>query len=1007
MEPIMLKFVELCVNLRKGKTAKEGLHQYKNIAQNTSVGTIELVIRKFIELAEEKVTEAQAKADKITLDAIDDLEASETPESIMLSTVSGEQSKDRTDRAVVTPWLKFLWESYRTVLDILRNNARLEILYQAIANQAFHFCFQYARKTEFRRLCDLLRNHLQNIAKYAHQPHSINLNEPESLQRHLDTRFNQLSAAVDLELWQEAFRSVEDVHNLLSMSKRPPKPSMMANYYEKLTKIFMVSENYLFHAASWNRYFTLVRAQGKPLTEDEQTRMTSLVLLSALSIPVIASTKGRPGYVEADEQKNNKAARLSSLLGMGAAPSRSGLLKEALSKNILRRVRPELRELYNILEVQFHPLSICKKINPIMTQLAQDTEFAKYVKPLHQVILTRLLQQLSQVYTTIKLEFVINLASFPEPYNYDAATIEKFIMNGCKRGELSIRIDHATRSLTFETDLFAAPKRTVAEGPKLQSSPSDLMRTQLSRLAKCLHTTVHMIYPSELKVKETAKKEAFGRALAGAEEEHQGALARKVIIERKKELIETLIMRKEKIEAAEKARRAQQEAETERLRLAEEAKKREIDRIRKANEDIQRQEAEKLVEHLKKNKIALQMNPAELANADTQTLVKLQVEQIEKEKKELNDRLKAIAKRMDHIERAFRQEEIPLLEKDYERQRKADRAYHEAARKAQLEAAVVKHAEDLKIKSRMVRIMPDYLQYRKEIEAKRHEEFEARRKAAQAKIDEEKQRRLDAYRSKKERERQEREAAETASRQREEDERRIQEEQELRATEQRAKIEKEKSEYEEKKRHLDELAARQREKERLVEEKLAARQREKEQETSRAPTVTTGKYVPPALASGGWRSRRTDERRSEDQTTPVASTSASASATGTWRRAATREPEREPLRQSESEKWRPREDRRDTGDSAWRRKEDGEDRPAWRSSREEQPKEDRTSPIAQEDRRIPAKIGGTEGGWRARAAAKEQAERGTGNAGESGTANVQADADDEGFETVKRPIKRK
>jgi len=38
----MLLFVELCVDLRKGKSAKDGLYQYKNIAQNTNVGTIEV-----------------------------------------------------------------------------------------------------------------------------------------------------------------------------------------------------------------------------------------------------------------------------------------------------------------------------------------------------------------------------------------------------------------------------------------------------------------------------------------------------------------------------------------------------------------------------------------------------------------------------------------------------------------------------------------------------------------------------------------------------------------------------------------------------------------------------------------------------------------------------------------------------------------------------------------------------------------------------------------------------
>ena len=42
LEPVMLLFVDLCVQLKKGKLAKDGLYQYKNTAQNTSVGTIEV-----------------------------------------------------------------------------------------------------------------------------------------------------------------------------------------------------------------------------------------------------------------------------------------------------------------------------------------------------------------------------------------------------------------------------------------------------------------------------------------------------------------------------------------------------------------------------------------------------------------------------------------------------------------------------------------------------------------------------------------------------------------------------------------------------------------------------------------------------------------------------------------------------------------------------------------------------------------------------------------------------
>ena len=42
---------------------------------------------------------------------------------------------------------------------------RLEALYAMTATKAFQFCLTYKRTTEFRRLCDILRNHLVNLNK--------------------------------------------------------------------------------------------------------------------------------------------------------------------------------------------------------------------------------------------------------------------------------------------------------------------------------------------------------------------------------------------------------------------------------------------------------------------------------------------------------------------------------------------------------------------------------------------------------------------------------------------------------------------------------------------------------------------------------------------------------------------------------------------------------------------------------------------------------------------------
>ncbi|KAI9817795.1 MAG: eukaryotic translation initiation factor 3 subunit A [Pycnora praestabilis] len=856
LEPVMILFVELCVDLRKGKSAKDGLYQYKNIAQNTNVGTIEMVLKKFIELAEHKVTEAQTKADEVqtTLDTaattnnIEDLEASETPESILLSTVSGEQSRDRTDRAIVTPWLKFLWETYRTVLDILRNNARLEIMYQTTALQAFQFCLTYARKTEFRRLCELLRNHVQNAAKYSSQMHAINLNDPDTLQRHLDTRFQQLNVAVELELWQEAFRSVEDIHTLLSLSKRPAKNIMMANYYEKLTRIFLVSENYLFHAAAWSRYYNLLRqsatvvASGQSskkdnpaVTEADMSRAASFVLLSALAIPVISTSRSRGALVDVDEAKKNKNTRLTNLLGMSQAPTRAVLFKDAMSKGLLKRARPEIRDLYEILEVDFHPLSICKKISPILTEIGSDPEMEKYVLPLQQVILTRLFQQLSQVYESVELNFVYELAQFPEPFIVTSGTIEKFIMNGCKKGDLAIRIDHATGALTFDSDVFSSAKPLhpgtgagsaeieTSSVQRLQSTPAEIVRSQLTRLAKSLYITCQYVDPSFNEGRQQAKAAAFARAQAGAEKEHKETLARRDIIEKKKAAASSALAQKEKEEATRKRIRQQQLLEAENQRLADEQKERERKRLKAEQDRIRQEEVKKQLTDLKTGVKGIDVGDLDLDELDSNRLRAMKLAQLEKEKNELSERLRVTGKRIDHLERAFRREEVKLLPQDYDAQRELDFAAYEKSRVETLKESEQKHKEDVALKHRLSRLVPAYEQFRDEVHERRHEEFEKRRKNAAKELQNKMDQRKREFRERKVRERREREDQERAAR--EEEERVAREAEEKAAKEEELKRQRaeQRAKREEENKKLDDIAAKQRQRDKEIEEKLAAK----------------------------------------------------------------------------------------------------------------------------------------------------------------------------------------
>ena len=65
---------------------------------------------------------------------------------------------------------------------------------------------------------------------------------------------------------------MEDIHDLIVRSKNVPKPSMLANYFENVSLVFLKSGNRLFHAAACHKLFLLFSEQKKNPSQEEITK---------------------------------------------------------------------------------------------------------------------------------------------------------------------------------------------------------------------------------------------------------------------------------------------------------------------------------------------------------------------------------------------------------------------------------------------------------------------------------------------------------------------------------------------------------------------------------------------------------------------------------------------------------------------------------------------------------------------------------------------------------------
>lgn len=699
-ESIMLRYITLAVNMRKGKYVKEALSQYRNQTIFSNLQSFELVIRRFVETAENKIPSGTNVTSEV-----EDLDSSDTPESMIEKILNGDDEPDSTHPSRIegedttTPFIRFLWEAYRISLDIVRNNSKLESFYRFVAIKAFEFCGKFGRKTEFRRLCEVLRNHLIQITKGSSSsstPHiSISLLNSESMNMQMQIRFVQLNTAMQLEVWPEALKSIEDIYELLCLNKKGTVDhQLMIKYYEALTKIFRVSGNSLFHAAAWNKYLSFVGSQSSSIPHSQLSELTSCTLLSALSVPIHISSVSpfsdllNESVIDSQETQLTKDSKITAIMGLSKIPTRDQLIVDASSQTYWNYIDVDVKFLYETLSSipssEDSPLELSRVLSSTLSRLNSKPIYAQFMSLVQKTIFSILFERVIYSLTYISYDDLLTISSNVSLSDTSLFTLELSVLQESifYSHYCTILIDDMTKCFyvrqIINLDEILLPSSYIPPSTSGELCPieetTDIGETSLVDIENKLSSVFSFKSFFSSKNFLTEIKSSIFEINFAINKQQILIQSKKENIIRAKHIQDSTIKAKESREALERAEKLAFEQELHRTKRAEQLEQQEQERRKNELLEIQLKEKRKLIDQVIQ-KISMYnrtIDPEAFMKLPREEILNRQAEILAEGKSEIEKKAHTIAKRLDHLERAFRQEELVLLKQDYEIQKKID-----------------------------------------------------------------------------------------------------------------------------------------------------------------------------------------------------------------------------------------------------------------------------------------------------------------------------------------------
>ncbi|CAD7952544.1 unnamed protein product [Amoebophrya sp. A25] len=726
MESIaLLGLAELSVQLKDLKSARDILINYRSMTQTAATSSLEKVVREFRGSAEKLVQESKTHATKTQEEEVEDLEALDTPDNALRKALKPKEQRDqeKKEREVLEN-IRFLWETYKQVLDVFKTNGKTEDLYNETAQRALQFCLDNKRTNEFKKLCDMLRNNYQNLFKRmqpngTYPPHTVNPTDKDTIARTIETRCIQLKVAADLGLWKECFLTAEDLYSLMTKTKRPP-PKVLAQYYEFLSQICWKSGSFLFHAFACVRNYTLYKTNQKNFGAEEKQRMATLAVLATMCVGLTGEDE-----TSVDQTQLEKLKKMATLFNVATIPTKSTLKTDLQIREILLAASPAAQKLYQLLELgprtagtgtQMYPKDICAKCRPLLDEIKQIPEMETYCNQLLKVIFFRLLSQVSKVYSTMSVTQLKNLCA---PV-VDFPTAEKWMISAARDSGIHVQLDYV---------------RSVVVFANKQMNDLSMLRQPLVNMGRVAVRELEKVYPGLWESRKASQRSDLFQALKDATEREAKDIERRVneIERRNKEKAdhereqnerkvkqETLTRQREQREAAQRLEHEKKR----RMEEAAKARRNDIDKRRK--EDIL-EETKKLY-HDSNPKIGdynlNDIGEAELDKLDVEFLEEERKRIIQKDRQEKIRLRKAESKRVDHLARAMKQQTAAKIPGFAETQLIEEQATFAQIEKEQMELAKAEFEKNVEKKKLMMESIVAVKKWQEEHIGKKQVEYQ-------------------------------------------------------------------------------------------------------------------------------------------------------------------------------------------------------------------------------------------------------------------------------------------